>query len=229
MGRISPGTTRWPPGAERHLVPANSNLKPQTSRRRQEKERACGTSPQAQPHAHTPPRHITRVNTRTLAHPEHPGSPACHAARRARPSSQRRHHLTPRGDTPWVAPRLHAEILPAAPTTRAPAPVEPKTAAEPPRGRPSPTTRPTLSPTVAHCNSLPSQPPPQNVKPNPVQNKPSALEADGRQHTRQRTPLRPTGPNPSPQPSKLLNPPQPPSQGRSLHTSREPRATTRNL
>ena len=29
--RISPGPTRWPPGAERRLVPAKSNLKPQTS------------------------------------------------------------------------------------------------------------------------------------------------------------------------------------------------------
>ena len=29
MGRISPGPTRWPPGAERRLVPAKSNLKPQ--------------------------------------------------------------------------------------------------------------------------------------------------------------------------------------------------------
>ena len=32
MGRISPGPTRWPPGAERRLVPAKSNLNPQTSR-----------------------------------------------------------------------------------------------------------------------------------------------------------------------------------------------------
>ena len=31
MGRISPGPTRWPPGDERRLVPAKSNLKPQTS------------------------------------------------------------------------------------------------------------------------------------------------------------------------------------------------------
>ena len=31
MGRISPGPTRWPPGAEWRLVPAKSNLKPQTS------------------------------------------------------------------------------------------------------------------------------------------------------------------------------------------------------
>ena len=31
MGRISPGPTRCPPGAERHLVPAKSNLRPQTS------------------------------------------------------------------------------------------------------------------------------------------------------------------------------------------------------
>ena len=31
MGRISPGPTRWPPGAERRLVPAKSNLKRQTS------------------------------------------------------------------------------------------------------------------------------------------------------------------------------------------------------
>ena len=31
MGRISPGLTRWPPGAERRLVPAKSNLKSQTS------------------------------------------------------------------------------------------------------------------------------------------------------------------------------------------------------
>ena len=30
MGRISPGPIRWPPGAERRLVPAKSNLKPQT-------------------------------------------------------------------------------------------------------------------------------------------------------------------------------------------------------
>ena len=30
MGRISPGPTRWPPGAERRLVPAKSNLKPET-------------------------------------------------------------------------------------------------------------------------------------------------------------------------------------------------------
>ena len=28
---ISPGPTRWPPRAERRLVPAKSNLKPQTS------------------------------------------------------------------------------------------------------------------------------------------------------------------------------------------------------
>ena len=32
MGRISPGPTRWPPGAQRRLVPAKSNLKPQTHR-----------------------------------------------------------------------------------------------------------------------------------------------------------------------------------------------------
>ena len=30
MGRISPGPTRWPPRAERRLVPAKSNLKTQT-------------------------------------------------------------------------------------------------------------------------------------------------------------------------------------------------------
>ena len=30
MWRISPGPTRWPPGAERRLVPAKSNLRPQT-------------------------------------------------------------------------------------------------------------------------------------------------------------------------------------------------------
>ena len=30
VGRISPGPTRWPPGAERRLVLAKSNLKPQT-------------------------------------------------------------------------------------------------------------------------------------------------------------------------------------------------------
>ena len=30
MGRISPGPTRWPPGAERRLVPAKSNTKHQT-------------------------------------------------------------------------------------------------------------------------------------------------------------------------------------------------------
>ena len=31
MGRISPGPTAWPPGAKRRLVPAKSNLKPETS------------------------------------------------------------------------------------------------------------------------------------------------------------------------------------------------------
>ena len=30
MGRIPPGPTRWPPGAEGRLVPAKSNLKPQS-------------------------------------------------------------------------------------------------------------------------------------------------------------------------------------------------------
>ena len=33
VGRISPGPTRWPPAAERRLVPAKSNLKPQTHHR----------------------------------------------------------------------------------------------------------------------------------------------------------------------------------------------------
>ena len=36
MGRISPGPTRWPPGAGRCLVPAKSNLKPQTTTWEQE-------------------------------------------------------------------------------------------------------------------------------------------------------------------------------------------------
>ena len=31
MGRISPGPTRWPPGAERRLVPAKPDLKTRTS------------------------------------------------------------------------------------------------------------------------------------------------------------------------------------------------------
>ena len=31
VGRISPGPTRWPPGAEERLVPEESKLKPQTS------------------------------------------------------------------------------------------------------------------------------------------------------------------------------------------------------
>ena len=31
MGRISPGPTRWPLGAEERLVPGKSNLKPQTA------------------------------------------------------------------------------------------------------------------------------------------------------------------------------------------------------
>ena len=30
VGWISPGPTRWPPGAKRRLVPAKSNLNPQT-------------------------------------------------------------------------------------------------------------------------------------------------------------------------------------------------------
>ena len=37
MGRISPGPTRWPPGAERRLVPTETNLKPQSSG-----QRPCG-------------------------------------------------------------------------------------------------------------------------------------------------------------------------------------------
>ena len=36
MGTISPGPTRWPTGAERRLVPAKSNLTPQTFLRTQE-------------------------------------------------------------------------------------------------------------------------------------------------------------------------------------------------
>ena len=79
-----------------------------------------------------------------------------------------------------------------------------------------------------HLTLLPSQPPPRNATPNPVQKTPSEPEADGRQRARQRAPLRPTAPNPSPQPSKPRNPTQPPSPSRSLITSGT-RAAPRDL
>ena len=53
--------------------------------------------------------------------------------------------------------------------------------------------------------------PPQGATPSPVQNTPSEPEADGRQGARQRAPLCPTAPKPSPQPSKPPNPPQTPN------------------
>ena len=49
MGRISPGPTRWPPGAERRLVPAKSNLKPETSYTPQEVTRYKWLRPPAIP------------------------------------------------------------------------------------------------------------------------------------------------------------------------------------
>ena len=45
----------------------SSNACRRPSGRCQEKEGACGTSPQAQLHAHTHPRHPANVNARTSA------------------------------------------------------------------------------------------------------------------------------------------------------------------
>ena len=42
MGRISRGPTRWPPGAERRLVPAKSNLKPQSQKTNNAQRRGPG-------------------------------------------------------------------------------------------------------------------------------------------------------------------------------------------
>ena len=48
MGRISPGPIRWPPGAERRLVPAKSNLKPQTSKEARARGERRGGRPTTQ-------------------------------------------------------------------------------------------------------------------------------------------------------------------------------------
>ena len=101
--------------------------------------------------------------------------------------------------------------------------------AEPPSCRPSRTTRPTSPPAEAHHYPLPTQPPPLNVTPNPVEKKPSEPEANGHRRPRQRAPLRPTAPNTSPRPLKPPCLPQPPCRSRSLITSRGTRAAPHNL
>ena len=82
MGRISPGPTRWPPGAERRLVPAKSNLKPQTSNQTTLTSGDRTTAPTRQPQN---PQDTARYGTRqagkhehehhTTEQEQHPGAP----------------------------------------------------------------------------------------------------------------------------------------------------------
>ena len=57
-----------------------------------------------------------------------------------------------------------------------------------------------------HLSPIPSQSPPLGATPSPVQKTPSEPQDEGRQHARQRAPLRQPVPNPSPQLSKPPNP-----------------------
>ena len=81
-----PGTSRMSSGACRR-----------PSRRRGEKEGASGTSPQAHPHTHTPPRHPASVNARTPAAPTAP-RPAAPRETRAP------HNMTPPSPRPAAPP-----------------------------------------------------------------------------------------------------------------------------
>ena len=88
------------------------------SRRRGEKEGACGTSPQAKHHADTPPRHPTSANVQTPAAPAAPQGPrAPHnmTRRTPRPAAP---PPNPRGYTPGAAPRPHASDAPCRPNNR---------------------------------------------------------------------------------------------------------------
>ena len=213
------------------------------SRGHEEKEGTCGTSPQTQRHAHTPPRQPARVNAQTPAAPTAPRTSSTPGVtwggteQKNAPQEPRAPHsmtrLTPRPAAPPPNPKGRYSVgraqaarrrrsLPPQLPAHPPQPSrrqQTRPPAEPPRGRPSPTTRPTSPPTVAHRYPLPSQPPLPNLTPNPAQKRPSKPEADGRQHARQRVLLRPTAPKPSLQLSKPPNPPKPPSPSRSLITS----------
>ena len=57
----------------------------------------------------------------------------------------------------------------------------------------------------------PNQPPPRDATPSPARKTPNKPEAEGRQRTRQRAPLRPMTPNPSPQRSQPPNPAKAPT------------------
>ena len=78
----------------------SSGARERPSRRREEKAGACGTSPQARPRAHTPPRHPASVGAQTLAAPTASREP------RAPHSTTR---LTPRP----AAPPANPATLPA--------------------------------------------------------------------------------------------------------------------
>ena len=206
-----------------------SNACRKPSRRRGWNKGACGTSPQAQRCAHTPPLHPTSVDAQTPASPAAPREP---------PAPHNMTRLTPRPAAPPSNPEGgyslgRAEAARRRRSLPAQRPAHPPQAsrrqqtcppAEPPRGRPSPTTRQMWTPAVAHCYPLPSQPLPLNVRPNTAQKKPSKPKADGHRRERQRAPLCRAAPNSSPQPSKPPHLPQLPSPSRSLIRRRGTRA-----
>ena len=129
-GEISPGPTRWPPGAERRLVPAKSNLKPQTYRHphgaQRRPARACAVGPVLGPHARTDCTRDTRVAEPWLPAPEDgrhgegqrltPDAP--HNAGRPLPPGTAPHH--PHGTQPPQGMQAKATVL--GPNTHTPAP-----------------------------------------------------------------------------------------------------------
>ena len=181
-----------------------------TSRRRGEKEGACGTSTQARPHAHTPLRHAASFNARTPAAPA-PPRPAV-AREPGVPHNMTR--LGPRPAAPQPNPKggYSPDCAQIARRRRSMPPQPSNLRTRPSRADTSNPTRRLRRPGASSARQpaqhrflqlplgypLSSQPPPLNIIPNPAQKKPSKLEGGEQQHGRQRAAAAPNGAKPKP-------------------------------
>ena len=187
---ISPGPTRWPPGAERRLVPAKSNLKPQTSKPPRHHHHAIK-------HHLPPPLHrlttyeprYTPIDQRGAAHQhwQHQGLVGAP-----------RHHQQPPDTHPIQASSIHRQPLPTDRSpTRTPMRPPPTHTSTPQRARncKDRTARTRNTHTTGRDAQTPSQrntrpaPPPPPAVPPPNQPPPAPFRRPGhRPNTQQPTP-----------------------------------------
>ena len=158
----------------------SSDARRRPSRRREEREGACGTSPEAQPHAQTPPCHPASVDARTLAAPTAPREPrAPHSTTlqtprpAAPPPNPKGGYSLGRAQAPCRRGSLPTQHPAHPPQPRRQQRTRPP--AEPPRGRPSPS-----PPTVTHRYTPSNQPPPQNITSRRSQAQRKPMDANAR-------------------------------------------------